>query len=206
MIAAARRSSPSINLRTETTAVPHLRVLCQAGVTLVEMLVVVAILALTAGIALPTSDVLDTVHSNAGASEVTQAIRFAQREAIRTSAWHTVKLDPAAQTLRVFRLTASGAEDSGNPVLHPIDKKKYDVAFGASGPTHATITLVDFDYEGAGNANLPFVSFGPDGTPALMTGPGGKDIKPMKVGLVGIKSPSGQRTLAVDIVTGRVSG
>lgn len=185
---------------------PHLRVLRQAGVTLAEMLVVVAILALTARIAMPTSDILNTVRSDAGTAEVTQAIRFAQREAIRTSAWHTVRLNPTAQTLRVYRITASGAEDTGNPVLHPIDKKKYDVTFGASSPTRATLTLVDFDYEGAGNTNLTFVSFGPDGTPALVTGPGGKDIKPMKLGVVGIKSPNGQRTLAVDIVTGRVSG
>lgn len=178
----------------------------QAGVTLAEMLVVVAILALTARIALPTGDVLDTVRGDAATSEVLQAIRFAQREAIRTGAWHTVKLDPATQTLRVYRLTSSGNEDTGNTVLHPIDKQQYDVAFGAGGPLRATIALVDFDYEGAGNANLTTLSFGPDGTPALLTGPNDKDVKPMKAGLVGIKSGAGPRNLVVDTVTGRVSG
>lgn len=185
---------------------PRSRILRQAGVTLAEMLVVVAILALTARIAMPTSDILNTVRSDAGTAEVTQAIRFAQREAIRSGAWHTVRLDPATQTLRVYRLTASGTEDTSNPVLHPVDKRKFELAFGASGPTRATLTLVDFDYEGAGNANLLTLSFDPDGTPGLLTGSNPKDRKAMTVGSVGIKSATGQRTLRVDILTGRVSG
>ena len=178
----------------------------QAGVTLAEMLVVVAILALTAGIAIPTASPLATVGAGIGTAEVTQAIRFAQREAIRTGAWHTVKIDPSAQTLRVYRLTAAGGEDTGNPVVHPIDKRRYDVAFGAGSPSRAAITLVDFDYEGGSNTNLTTLSFGPDGTPALLVSAKDGDTKAMKAGVVGIRSDSGQRTLVVDNVTGRVSG
>lgn len=177
-----------------------------AGITLAEMLVVVAVLGLTARIAMPTSDLLATVASDTGAAEVLQAIRFAQREAIRTGAWHTVKIDATAQTLRVYRLTTSGAEDTGNPVNHPVDKRKYDVAFGPAGPTGATITLVDFDYASGGNTNLNTLSFGPDGTPALLTGSKDSDIKAMQAGLVTIQSRTGVRNLVVDNVTGRVSG
>ena len=182
------------------------RTIRQTGVTLPEMLMVVAIVALTAGIAIPTSNPLATIGSGAGAAEVVQAIRFAQREAIRTGAWHTVRIDPGTQTLRVYRLTSSGTEDTSNPVVHPIDKRKYDVAFSASGPTRATIVLVDFDYNGGGNTNLNTVSFGPDGTPALLTGSKSSDVKAMDAGVVGIKSGAGQRNLVVDNVTGRVSG
>jgi prepilin-type N-terminal cleavage/methylation domain-containing protein len=178
----------------------------QAGVTLAEMLVVVAVLALGASIAIPNASLLSTVSASAGATEIIQAIRFAQREAIRTSALYAVKIDPAAQTLRVYRLTTSGIEDTSNPVLHPIDKRPYNVAFGASAPVRATITLVDFDYEGPGNTNQTVLSFNTDGTPALVTGPNAPDIKPMKLGVVTITTGTAVRSFAIDSVTGRVSG
>ena len=86
---------------------PRPRVLRQAGVTLAEMLVVVAVMALTASIAIPNASPLATITADAATAEVTSAIRFAQREAIRTGAWHTVKIDTATQTLRVYRLHLS---------------------------------------------------------------------------------------------------
>jgi prepilin-type N-terminal cleavage/methylation domain-containing protein len=178
----------------------------QTGVTLAEMLVVAAILALGASIAIPNANLLATVSANAGATEIIQAIRFAQREALRTGAWHAVRIDAAAQTLRVYRLTSSGTEDTSNPVVHPIDKRPYNVAFGATSPVRATITLVDFDYAGPGNANQPILSFGADGTPALVTGPNAPDIKAMTAGVVSIRMGATVRSFAIDNVTGRVSG
>jgi len=186
--------------------VPRSRVLRQAGVTLAEMLVVVAILALTATIAIPNANPLATMTADAATAEVIGAIRFAQREAIRTGAWHTVKIDAATQTLRVYRLTSSGNEDTSNPVLHPIDKRKYDVAFNSNGPARATIVLVDFDYNSGGNSNLNTLGFGPDGTPALLLSSKDGDFKAMLLGKVSIRSGVSQRNLAIDIVTGRVSG
>jgi prepilin-type N-terminal cleavage/methylation domain-containing protein len=205
-VAASKRTSRTNRWQPDVCTVPRLQVVRQAGVTLTEMLAVVAVVALTAGVAIPTSNPLATISSGAGAAEVFQAIRYAQREAIRTGAWHTVRIDTGTQTLRVYRLTSSGTEDTSNPVVHPIDKRKYDVAFSANGPTRATIVLVDFDYNGGGNTNLNTLSFGPDGTPALLTGSKDTDIRALDAGVVGIKSGIGQRNLVVDNVTGRVSG
>jgi prepilin-type N-terminal cleavage/methylation domain-containing protein len=177
----------------------------QTGVTLAEMLVVAAILALGASIAIPNANLLATVSASAGTTEIMQAIRFAQREALRTGAWHAVKIDAAAQTLRVYRLTSSGLEDTSSPVVHPIDKRPYNVTFSTGDPVRATIAFVDFDYDPA-NSNLNILSFGPDGTPALLTGTNDKDVKPMKAGVVKINTSAGVRSLAIDSVTGRVSG
>ncbi len=185
---------------------PRPRVLRQAGVTLAEMLVVVAVMALTASIAIPNASPLATITADAATAEVTSAIRFAQREAIRTGAWHTVKIDTTTQTLRVYRLTSSGNEDTNNPVLHPIDKRSYELAFTGNGPARATIVLVDFDYQSGGNSNLNTLGFGPDGAPALLLSSKDGDFKAMLQGLVTIKSGASQRNLAIDIVTGRVSG
>ena len=179
----------------------------QAGVTLAEMLVVVAILALTASIAIPNASPLAAVSTDAATAEITRAIGFAQREAIRTGAWHTVKIDTAAQTLRVYRLTATGLEDTTMPVLHPIDQRPYNLAFNTgAGPARAAITLVDFDYQGAGNTNLTTLSFDPDGTPGLLSTTKNNEIKALTGGQVSIKSGASQRNLSFDIVTGRISG
>ena len=181
------------------------RALRHAGVTLAEMLVVAAVLALAARIAIPNASPLANARNDVATAEVLQAIRFAQREAVRTGAWHTVKIDTSTQSLRVYRLTASGPEDTSLPVLHPVDKRPYNVAF-ASGSTQATIARAVFTYDGGANTNLNTLSFGPDGTPALLTGSNDKDVKIMKAGTVTIRYGNVQRDLAIDTVTGRVSG
>lgn len=184
---------------------PRLSLLRQAGVTLAEMLVVVAILALTASIAIPSASPLAAVSTDAATAEITRAIGFAQREAIRTGAWHTVMIDTATQTLRIYRLTATGLEDTTIPVLHPIDKRPYALAFNTgAGPARATITFVDFDYQDS--SNLATLSFDPDGTPGLVTSTKNNSVKAMTNGQVSIKSGASQRNLSVDIVTGRVKG
>lgn len=178
----------------------------QAGVTLAEMLITVAVLGMVAHVAIPNASPLTAFANDAATAEVLRAIRFAQGEAIRTGAWHTVKIDTSAQTLRVYRLTDSGAEDTTIPVLHPIDKKTYSLAFGAGGPARAVMSLVDFDYAGAGNTNLNVLGFRPDGTPALLAGSKAGDVKPLTAGVVAIQYGATQRRLVIDVVTGRVSG
>jgi prepilin-type N-terminal cleavage/methylation domain-containing protein len=183
------------------------RALRQLGVTLAEMLVVTALLALVASLAMPTASPLITLSNGMATSEVIRAIRFAQREAVRTGAWHTVQIDTNAQTLRVYRLTTSGTvtEDTSITVQNPIDKKKYDLAFGASsGPVQATVTLVDFDYGPVTNQNT--LSFAPDGTPGLLSGRGPADVQPLTAAQVTIQLGGQKRSLAVDVLTGRVSG
>jgi prepilin-type N-terminal cleavage/methylation domain-containing protein len=182
---------------------PRPRALRQAGVTLAEMLVVTAVLALAARIAIPNANPLANAGNDVATAEVLHAIRFAQREAVRMGAWHTVRIDPSTQSLRVYRLTDAGAEDTNLPVLHPIDKRPYNVTFG-NGQVRAAIALVDFDYEGA--ANLTTLSFRPDGTPALRVGARDGDVRVLQKGQVNIRYANVQRILVVDTLTGRVSG
>lgn len=181
----------------------------QFGVTLAEMLIVAAVLSLGAAVAMPTANPLAVVSDDLAASEIIRAMRFAQREAVRTGTWYTVQIDTTAQTMRVYRLTTSGTvtEDTSVAVIHPIDKRKYDLAFGSgSGGSgmRATVALVDFDYVGA--PNQATLSFGPDGTPGLLTGRGPADNHALTAAQVTVQVGRQQRTLAVDAVTGRVSG
>ena len=184
----------------------HWSRLC-SGVTLAEMLIVVALIALCSGLAMPNANPLAMVSNDMATSEVIRAIRFAQREAVRTGAWYTVQVDANAQTLRVYRLTTSGTvtEDTSITVQNPIDKKKYNLAFGASsGPAQATVTLVDFDYGPVTNQTT--LSFAPDGTPGRLADRGPAGDQPLTAAQVTVKVGRQQRTLTVDALTGRVSG
>jgi prepilin-type N-terminal cleavage/methylation domain-containing protein len=188
--------------------VPRHSIRSRAGFTLAEMLVVVALVALGASVAMPNAGPLTAVTNDLAASEVIRAIRFAQREAIRTSAWYTVQIDANAQTLRVYRLTSSGTvtEDTSFIVQNPIDKMKYDLGFSAAGgPARAVIAAVDFDYA-KGSTNQNTLSFGPDGVPGMLQSFKSGDDVALQAGTVTITYGNVQRTLTVDVLTGRVSG
>lgn len=177
----------------------------QHGVTLAELLVVVALLGLAASIALPRADPLGPASVDAVAGEVAHACRFAQREAGRTGAWHTVSIDPATQLLRIYRLDLSGAvvEDTSRPVLHPVDKRIYRVTFG-DGTLRARVTAALFQYNSG--ASTTSVSFGPDGTPASISGSSVKTVDPLKNdGLVTIRHGRIERQVKIEAVTGRVT-
>ena len=176
----------------------------QIGVTLAEMLIVVAILALCAIIAIPSADSVAPARADAAASEIARALRFAQREAVRTQGWYQVRVDKSDQTLRVYRLLPAGiTEDTANPTMHPVDKRKYDISF-KDGQT-ATITSVSFDYD-KGTSETNFVSFGPDGSPGEVTSSKKKEeVKDLKTGRITIGYGRQQRFIDVSPVVGRVS-
>jgi prepilin-type N-terminal cleavage/methylation domain-containing protein len=137
---------------------PTLRNIRQ-GVTLFEMLIVVSIIALCASIAIPNASTVTPFRADTVAGEIARALRFAQREAIRTSAWYQVKFDTTAQTVRVYRLTiaSSATEDISHPTVNPIDKQPYALNFRA-GPAIGAISAVSFDYGKNGTHALSFHS------------------------------------------------
>lgn len=178
---------------------------CQAGVTLAEMLAVLAVLAIAAGLAVPAADPVSPALANAVATEVTSAARFARLEAIRTGAYHVLAIDTSAQSLRVYRMTTSGAvaEDTSKPVQHPVDKRDYRIAFGAAA-TGARIASAVFKY--SSGATTSYLSFAPDGSPADVHGWQAKDVDPLKEdGLVTIQHGAASRVVRIAAVTGRVS-
>jgi Tfp pilus assembly protein FimT len=176
----------------------------QAGTTLAEMTVVVAVLAVAAAIAVPAADPAGPPRVDAVAGEVAQALRFAQREALRTKVWHVVRIDPPAQ-LRVYRLNTSGAiaEDTSRPVLHPLDKLAYQVSFAGGSAAGAQIASAVFRYQQGAIRN--YASFGPDGSPADIHGWLLTDIDPLSDGAVTVRYGNVERIVRLAPVTGRVT-
>jgi Tfp pilus assembly protein FimT len=168
------------------------------------MMIVVAVLAIAASIALPKADVISPAIADAAAGEIASALRFAQREAVRTGIYHAVNVNPATRVLHVYRLTTSGAEDTGNKVLHPVDKREYQITLSNNPATNTTVVSALFKYQNGGTTN--YASFGPDGRPAYTTSAQAKDIKPLQEdGAITIRHGSVERVVKVAAVTGRVT-
>ncbi len=182
----------------------------QAGATLVEIVVTVAVLGVAAMIAVPRSNPVDAVATEAVAAEIATALRFGQQEAIRTGRYHVVQIDPATNTLSVFRLTGSGQVNRDNTftVLHPIDRREFLVAFTNTGVSGTTIVASVFQYSGGATTNA--VSFGPDGVPATINGtwlngaPSSRNAL-LGNGVVTIRQGMAERQVRLDPVTGRVT-
>jgi prepilin-type N-terminal cleavage/methylation domain-containing protein len=177
----------------------------QIGVTLAEMLIVVAVLALCAVIAIPSADSVAPARADAAAGEVARALRFAQREAVRAHAWYQVKADKTTQTLRVYRLVVLPGivtENTFQPTLHPVDKRKYDISFETG--QGAMITDVSFTYD-KGTSGANFVSFDPDGTPMEVKSDKNNENLDLKAGRITVSYGRQQRFINVSPVVGRVS-
>lgn len=183
----------------------------QAGVSLAEMLTVVAVLSVAAVIAIPQASSLSPAAAEAAAAEVARALRFAQREAIRTGSYQAVSIDPATQLLRVY-LPISPA---GATTLHPVDKRGYQISFAGNTMPQARIVSSVFTYEDKAVAN--HVTFAPDGVPVDPdSGPvqvqilgqllGEKDASPLKEeGKITIRHGNVERVVRVAPLTGRVT-
>jgi len=184
----------------------------QAGVTLAEMLAVVAVLAVTAALAIPKADPQTAFAADAAAGDIAQAVRFAQREAVRTGTYQIVVVDAASQALRIYQPAASG---SGTTAIHPIDKRDYQLNFSRDGMPLATVVSSVFKYQSGAVTNGAY--FGPDGVPVDIAPTkvlglplglllGTKDISPLKEeARITIRYGNAERVVRVAPVTGRVS-
>ena len=182
----------------------------QTGVTLVEMVIVVAVVAVAAWLAIPKADPQVAFAADAVAGEIARAVRFAQREAVRTGTYQLISVDPATQVLRVYQSKSSGATTTTNP----IDKRPYEISFAGNAMPRATIVSSVFKYDGGPTTN--FASFAPDGSPAYVDPSllgqlfgmllGTKDIDPLKEeGKITIRYGNIERVVRVAPVTGRVA-
>ncbi len=120
----------------------------QLGLNLVELAIVVAILSITAAVAIPN---LASTHSSTldlSAEEFAQAIRFARSESLRTGNPHGFFLQVANKRIRVFR-----ADMGTNPptpvydIYHPVSKQPYDVDLDTHSFAEAASIQTSSSYE-----------------------------------------------------------
>lgn len=179
------------------------------GHTLAEMLVVLAILGLITALALPAAEPAAPFRADAAAQEVAQALRFAQSEALRTGQYYLVRCDAAAGSITVSRLDINAtppAADPAFPVLHPLDKRGYQIVFNAA-PSTAGVSIAACAFGYADNAPAsPQVVFAADGAPVNVRGSAANAVSAL-VGNGQVRLAAGRfsRSVTVAAVTGRVT-
>lgn len=97
------------------------------GFTLLDTMVVVAIMATFAVMAFPSFTSNDTYQLDLAKNEIVAAIRFARSEALRTGDTYGVDIDRASKQITIYK-----ADLAATPVgqefiaYHPINKNLYD--------------------------------------------------------------------------------
>lgn len=109
-----------------------MRALRSHGVTLVELLVVVAILGIVALAAIPFLSNANPQRLDAAAQTFAAAIRFARSEAIRTGMPYGYSVTVAQQRIRVYRADLGTSPPTPvYDVYHPLRKQRYDIELQA---------------------------------------------------------------------------
>lgn len=179
----------------------------QRGFTLAELLLVVAVLAVTAALIVPSSEPIRLYQLDAAVREIVQALRFAQADAIRTNSPRAVYFDIAGNSMAVSRLDMTvkpPTADLVNLILHPVDKKTYVAMFSRMNKTNG-VKLISAVFP-TGTANNSRLVFSADGSPCDVVGPNAGDVKPLNnVGQVQVASGTAQRVVSIDPATGRVT-
>lgn len=102
------------------------------GFSLVELLIVVVILGITAGAALPLLSSANPARIELAVAEVVTALDFARTEALRTGTLYGVRFGTADQRLRVFKIdTSTGMPVEDYSVRHPVSRQIYDLPLQA---------------------------------------------------------------------------
>jgi type II secretion system protein H len=96
------------------------------GFTLVELVMVFAVLGIAAAVAVPSLRSTDPVILEVAAQEVANALRFGRSEAMRTGEVRAVAVRLTGR-IRVFKPDlSSGSIVDLETLTHPVDKKPYD--------------------------------------------------------------------------------
>lgn len=181
----------------------------QRGLHLIELLIIIAILGMTAVVALPHLAATDPARLDLAAQEVADALRFARAEALRTGLPHGALVDHDAsqatyKDLAVYRVdTAASPFGIAALSYHPVDKQAYDRALGG-GAQGSGIRLdsasAPFAFDTiAGQQHLHFDA---SGVPVLYRN---GVAKRLLSGAVTLGNGREQRTVSVAPVTGRVT-
>lgn len=175
------------------------------GYTLIELLMVVAILSIAAVVVIPSSAPIVEFDADAAATEVALALRFARDEAKRTGQPRLFDCQRALNQIAVNAIDASGPEAGIAPtrILHPTSRAAYIVALN-SVPAGNTMALISCTFTFADNASAATLGFDSAGNPVRGLGKAGARTQPLRSGSVVLGAGNTRRSIAVD-GTGRIT-
>lgn len=175
------------------------------GFTLLELLVVVAMLAIFAAVALPSLAPIGPEKVEAAAQQVAEALRFARDETLRSGEIHGVQVQLATGRVTVYR--SSGALSPpylGTILYHPVSKQPFDF-FLAQGSLTAGVTIANndapFRYRGSA-LYWEDLLFAPAGNPTHLSS---GTTSQLQSGQIKLNCGGYGKTVVVHPITGRVT-
>ena len=176
------------------------------GFTLVEILIVVFILGITAIVVVPNLSPTDSKKLDQAANEVAQAIRFVRSEAIRTGQIHAITISQTTQKITTYKADLTTATLGQEYILtHPIDKKAYENTINTLALTTGVVisnTQDPFLYPTTGRRKS--LAFDASGTPIWII-LSSNTTYPLQDGMVQLSYGDEQQIVRVAPVTGRVT-
>ena len=176
------------------------------GFTLVEILIVVFILGITAIVVVPNLSPTDSKKLDQAANEVAQAIRFVRSEAIRTGQIHAITISQTTQKITTYKADLTTTTLGQEYILtHPIDKKSYENTINTLALTSGVVisnTLDPFLYPTTGRHKS--LAFDANGTPIWII-LSSNTTYPLQDGMVQLSYADDQRVVRVAPMTGRVT-
>lgn len=176
-----------------------------AAYTLVELMIVVAVLAVAAAVALPTAQPVAEFQVDAAAGEVVNALRFARENAQYSGAQRLFDCDATANTIAVFALETDKTTTRvvRDPVEHPFNRAPYLLNLNAA-PAGNTMALVRCTFTFDDNASATAVAFDATGNPLRGVGSGPARERVLRAGQIVLGTGNVERTIAID-ATGRIT-
>ena len=172
----------------------------QRGFTLVETLVVMFILGIIASVVLPELSSRNSYALDLASRNLTDAIRFAREETVRTGVVHGLEHLPASKQLKVYRVDSSGSHQYD--VYHPVDKQLLWLDYAAMG-NQAPVKLQSVTLRYGGNVtDRNVLEFDTYGTPRYLNGAG---YEMLDTGEFKLSDGSQNRKIIVSSMTGRVT-
>lgn len=173
-----------------------------SGFTLVEMLVSVAILGITAAAVIPLLSSNDPQKLGVAAEETANMLRFALSEASRTGGYVLVDCKIVPGHLRLFNADSSGTPSGA--IDDPLTKRAIDLDVRNSTFSQGVISTPQFRGDGVIRQQLLIGATGPGLTLESMNGIGNKSALQANSGV--LLAYSGQSiTVRINEVTGLVS-
>ncbi len=173
------------------------------GVTLPELLLVVAILVAMGSQVIPQLQSADASRLELAVSEVTAALRYARDESARSGAVHSVELDVAAEIVRVVRYADFDVLAMPPPVVfHPLSRQPYQYDLDSLASTAPTqVASVELNYDGVSAPER--IDFSAQGLPHYIR-PGGTRHRLLD-GRIELALGGFEMGITVDPLTGRIT-
>jgi len=163
------------------------------GFTMIELMIVVAIIAIAAAIVVPMTSAAGSMQIRAAATMVAADLEYAKSMSISRGHRYAVVFNENAESYQIEDLSKPPG-DSGRIIDHPVRKGfKYIVNFATDGRL-SQVNIVDANFGGTNTVSFNYLGSPLDGNDADLNS-----------GVVTLRAGGVTRTVQVEPVTGYIS-